>query len=181
MEVGPPGSPCRRRSQTTAVSCRSRAGVGSDCGHGSPRAGQVSDEKTNVREPLLTHRKFSRRHRNRGWSWLPGQTRSPSGGVLSQGAACSWPWRCPVYRWRELVAGAGREGENLSPRYRRSALLSRASRGRTPGGNHHKGQSTDARHRGGPARTSDEGAVMALERRGRAGQVVQRSTPRGMS
>ena len=32
MEVGPPGSPCRRRAQTTAVSCRSRAGVGSSPG-----------------------------------------------------------------------------------------------------------------------------------------------------
>ena len=52
MEVGPPGSPCRRRSQTAAVSCRSRAGVGSDCGKGPPRAGQVCDEKTNVSEPL---------------------------------------------------------------------------------------------------------------------------------
>ena len=29
------------------------------------------------------------------------------------------PWRCPVYRWRELVAGAGMEQENLSSRYRR--------------------------------------------------------------
>ncbi len=29
-----------------------------------------------------------------------------------------WPWWCPVYRWRELVAGAGMELENLSPRYR---------------------------------------------------------------
>ena len=27
------------------------------------------------------------------------------------------PWRCPVYRWRELVAGAGMEQENLSSRY----------------------------------------------------------------
>jgi len=23
------------------------------------------------------------------------------------------PWRCPVYRWRELIAGAGMEQENL--------------------------------------------------------------------
>jgi hypothetical protein len=30
-----------------------------------------------------------------------------------------WPWRCPVYRWRELVAGADREQENLSSRYGR--------------------------------------------------------------
>ena len=41
---------------------------------------------------------------------------------------------------------------------------------------HREGQSTDARHRGGPARNSDEGAVMALERRGRAGQVTQMPT-----
>jgi hypothetical protein len=54
------------------------------------------------------------------------------------------------------------------------------SRGRTVSGEHRKRQST-ARHRDGPARISDEGLVMRLERRGRAGQVTQRSTPRGMS
>ena len=27
-------------------------------------------------------------------------------------------WRCPVYRWRELVVGAGMEQENLSSRDR---------------------------------------------------------------
>ena len=56
MKVGPSGSPSRRRSQTAAVSCRSRAGVGNDCGEGPPSAGQVSDEKANMCEPLLTHR-----------------------------------------------------------------------------------------------------------------------------
>jgi len=56
MGVGPPGSPCRRRAQTAAVSCRSRAGVGSDCGKGSLAAGQVRNEKTNKVEPLLTRR-----------------------------------------------------------------------------------------------------------------------------
>jgi hypothetical protein len=66
MEVGPPGSPCRRRSQTAAVSCRSRAGVGSDCGKGPLSAGQVCDEKTNVSKPLMTHRNGYRWHRNRG-------------------------------------------------------------------------------------------------------------------
>ena len=57
MEGGPPGSPCRRRSQTATVSFRSRAGVGSDCGEGPLPAGQVGDEKTNVSKPLMTHRK----------------------------------------------------------------------------------------------------------------------------
>ena len=41
------------------------------------------------------------------------------GRALSQGAGCVLPWWRPVYRWRELVAGAGMEQENLSPRYRR--------------------------------------------------------------
>ena len=52
-------------------------------------------------------------------------------------------------------------------------------RGRTSRGQDRVGKSTDARHRGGPARSSDEGSVMGLERRGRAGQVTQMSTPRG--
>ena len=60
-----------------------------------------------------------------------------------------------------------------------SALWS--SRGRTTSGENRKRQSTDARHRDGPARSSDEGLVMRLERRGRAGQVTHRSTPRGRS
>ena len=72
MEVGPPGSPCRRRSQTAAVSCRSRAGVGSDCGKGSLSAGQVCDEKTNVCEPLLTHRNHPKMASKPGVGELPG-------------------------------------------------------------------------------------------------------------
>ena len=76
MKVGPSGSPSRRRSQTAAVSCRSRAGVGNDCGEGPPSAGQVSDEKANMCEPLLTHREIQRWHRNRGRCTTPGQGRA---------------------------------------------------------------------------------------------------------
>jgi len=184
MEVGSPGSPNRRRTQTTAVSCRSRAGVGSDCGEGSLSAGQVSNEKTNRVEPLLTHRNVERWHRNRGLWVFPGQRRA-AWRALSQGAACVLPWRCPVYRWRELVAGADMEQENLSSRYRRpvdgARLVPWVARGRTPSGRNRKGQSTDARHRGGPARSSDEGPVMGLEPRGRAGQVTQTPTRKGRS
>ncbi len=59
MEDGPLGSPCRRGAQTAVVSCRSKAGVGSDYGNGPLSAGQVCDEKTNMVEPLLTHRKIT--------------------------------------------------------------------------------------------------------------------------
>jgi len=170
-----------RRAQTAAVSCRSRAGVGSDCGKGPQAAGQVCDGKTNGSEPLLTHRKPSRRHRNRGRSQAPGQRRADAC-AGSQGAACMLPWWCPVLRWREPVAGAGMEQENLSPRNRRpgraGVARSLAARGRTPSGGHREGQST-AGHRGGPARSSGEGPVTGLERRGRAGQITLRSTLRG--
>ncbi len=142
-------------------------------------AGQVCDGKTNVCETLLTHRNASRWHRNRGRSQAPGQRRT-AGCVLSQGAACMLPWRCPVSRWREPVAGAGMEKENLSPRYRRPGGPSGSpvARGRAPSGGNREGSST-AGHRGGPACSSDEGPVMGLERRGRAGQVTLMSTLRG--
>jgi hypothetical protein len=96
MEVGPPGSPCRRRSQTTAVSCRSRAGVGSDCGEVPRSAGQVGDEKMNVCEPLLTHREKSRWHRNRGLWVVPGQRRALVGVPSAGGrpACCPGGARC---------------------------------------------------------------------------------------
>ena len=55
------------------------------------------------------------------------------------------------------------------------------SKGRSPGGQGHRGESTDARHRGGPARSSDEGPVMGSEPRGWAGQVTHQSTLRGRS
>src|ERR1035437_9355348 len=105
---------------------RSRAVVVSVSGKGPARPGQVSDEKTNMCKPLQTHRKFSRRRRNRGLDLAlgtKGEWGTPS--PLSQGAACVWPWWRPVYRWRELLAGAGMEQENLSPRNRRSVEMER--------------------------------------------------------
>ena len=48
---------------------------------------------------------------------------APMGRSFSQGVACVLPWWCPVYRWRELVVGAGVEQENLSLRYRLGRLV----------------------------------------------------------
>ena len=158
------------------VSCRSKAGVGSDYGNGSLSAGQVCDGKTNVVEPLLTHRKTIDsiatgvgaylRESTMLWAWC------------SQRAACLSLWRCSVLRWRELVVGAGMEEENLWSRYRRPSCGAGgplAARGRTLGGRNRLGQST-ARRRGGPARISVEGPVMGLERRGRASQLTRMPT-----
>src|SRR5215213_8039593 len=47
-------------------------------------------------------------------------------------------------------------------------VCSLVTRGRTTSGDGREWQSTDAGHRGGPVRSSDEGPVMGLERRGRA-------------
>ena len=87
----------------------------SDCGKGPLSAGQVCDEKTNMCEPLLTHRKNNDGIET-GDGGGPRDKGAPVRRALSQGAACVLAWRCPVYRWRELVAGAGMEQENLSPR-----------------------------------------------------------------
>jgi hypothetical protein len=58
---------------------RLRAGVVSVAVEVPRRAGQVCDEKTNVCEPLLTHRKRKRRHRNRILWVGPGQRRAIRG------------------------------------------------------------------------------------------------------
>ena len=73
------------------------------------------------------------------------------------------------------------EQENLSSRYRRPVgeVCSLAAAGRTPTGRNREGQSTDARHRGGPARSSGEGPVVGVERRGWADQVSPLVNPSG--
>jgi hypothetical protein len=110
---------------------------------GPPRVGQVSDEKTNVCEPLLTHRKNEQRHQNRGMWDVPGMT-AHLRCVLSQEATCVLSWWCPVYRWRELVVGAGMEQENLSFRYRWPVEMGvvgpLVTRGRTRSGGSTKGR-----------------------------------------
>ena len=55
---------------------RLRAGVVSVAVEVPRVAGQVCDEKTNVCEPLLTHRNKQRRHRNRTVWGVPGQRRT---------------------------------------------------------------------------------------------------------
>ena len=97
---------------------RLRAGVVSVAVEGPLSAGQVCDEKTNVCEPLLTHRKNRTMASKPGLSGVPGMKARPMWRALSQAVACVLAWRCPVYRWRELVVGAGMEQENLSSRYR---------------------------------------------------------------
>ena len=92
----------------------------------------MCDEKTNVCEPLLTHRNVVMASKPGKYTAL-GERRAVRRG-RSQAAACVLAWWCPVYRWRELVAGAGMEQENLSSRYRLGRSLDgRSSPGRREG------------------------------------------------
>jgi hypothetical protein len=164
------GSPNRRDVMSV------NAGVGSDHGNGSLSAGQVCDEKTNMVEPLLTHRKTTAASQP-GSVHIPGRA-SRDWVWCSQRTACVSLWWCSVLRWRELVVGAGMEQENLclEPSAWGSGVGGPwAAKGRTLGGRNRLGQST-AGCRGGPARISVESPVMGLERRGRAGQLARRPT-----
>jgi hypothetical protein len=177
MEVGPPGSPCRRGAQTAGVSCRSKAGWEATPEKGPLLAGQVCDEKMNVVEPLLTHRNGMMASQP-GSGICSGRAACPRA-CGSQRTACVSFWWCPVLRWHELVVGAGMEQENLCLDTVGHGVWVLDgpvdARGRTLGGRNRSGQST-ARRRGGPARSSVDGPVMGLERRGRAGQLTQRPT-----
>src|SRR5215468_3010349 len=108
---------------------------------------RVRLREASASEPSMNCRKRIRRCQNRGVTLPPGSVR---GDVLIL------PERHPAYRRREAQPGSCTERENLSLR----------CQGRRPSGAHRKDQSTEAEHRGGAARSRDEGCVMELDRRG---------------
>ena len=79
----------------------------------------------------------------------------PSSGI-SLGDALRLPKRHPACRRREAQSGSCTERENLAC----------DAKGKGASGSHREAESTDAEHRGGAARSRDEGAVMELDRRG---------------
>ena len=80
--------------------------------------------------------------------------------------------RHPACRRREARPGSCMERENLAG----------DAKGKGASGSNREAESTDAPERGGLPRSSDEGSVMGLERRGRViavdlGQPVRREEP----
>jgi len=80
--------------------------------------------------------------------------------------------RHPACRRREARPGSGVERENLAG----------DAKGKGASGSNREAKSTEAPERGGLPRSSDEGSVMELERRGRVtavdlGQPVRRDEP----
>src|SRR6516225_4742545 len=83
----------------------------------------------------------------------------PSSGI-SSGDALILPERHPACRRREARPGFRMERENLC------FATSEDVKGQAASGPNREGESTEARRRGGAARSSVEGPVMGLERRG---------------
>src|SRR5262252_8419235 len=82
----------------------------------------------------------------------------PSSGI-SSGDALILPERHPACRRREARPGFRTERENLC------FVTSDDVKGQAASGSNREGESTEAGHRGGAARSSVEGPVMGLERR----------------
>ena len=97
----------------------------------------------------------------------------PSSGI-SSGDVLILTERHPACRQHEARSGSGTERENLAG----------DGKGKGASGYHHEAESTDAPERGGLPRSSDEGPVMGLERRGQAivadlGQRVRQGFAQG--
>ena len=75
--------------------------------------------------------------------------------------------RHPACRQREARSGSGTERENLAG----------DAKGKGTSGSNREAESTDAPERGGLPRSSDEGPVMGLERRGWV--IAERRAPPG--
>ena len=91
---------------------------------------------------------------------------------ISLGDVLILPERHPACRRREARPGFGTERENLAG----------DGKGKGTSGSNREAESTDAPERGGLPRSSDEAAVMAVERRGWViavdlGQPVRREEP----
>ena len=143
-------------------------------GHGALSARQVWITKASESEPPLKCRKRIGDIQNRGRVIAPGRVwREP----------VDWPGGCPAWMvarawsglWcgtREPVAPMGRPGQ-WSGLGLRLVVWSE-----NPKQQICEGESSDAGHRGGPDRSSCEGPVMGLERRGRV-VLVSLATNRG--
>jgi hypothetical protein len=141
---------------------RSRVVVVSVVGKVTPRAWQVWITKANASKPLVKCRKSIGDIKTRACDWFWDE----SGGCLLTGQVVSG---MKVARaWSGLLCGTW-EPVAPCPRVASGACIGLRSfvEARTPSSRNCEGESSDAGHRGGPTRSSDEGPVMGLERRGR--------------
>ena len=149
---------------------RSRAGVVSAAGDVSLLAGQVCDEKTNMCEPLLTHRNETTMASKPGSVGGPGTKARHGGPSVGELAVCGpGGARCiggvsssQALAWNRRTCRPDRDGRCFWPREGEPQAANTAS-GRVP----MRGTGADR------PRSSGEGPVMGPERRGRAVQGRQ--------
>ncbi len=142
----PPGAAVQAEASNHPLLLCSRGMVVSELGKGRARPCQVWIAELNASEPLMTCRKHRDDVKTGGLSL----SRDESGGHLFTVRAASGMKAARTRSWLlcgtwEPVAPMRRENRKRRPRER---------------------ESTDAGHRGGPPRSSGEGPVMGLERRG---------------
>jgi hypothetical protein len=121
----------------------------------------VGLEETNASEPLMTCRNVCNRRRNRDLDFYP--------------ASKGWgePADCPP--------GVRHEGGvtlRQAP-IRNTGTCRPDVKGETQAVSRRKGLSTDAGHRGGDARSREEGPVMGLDRRGVVIRLYSADNPKG--
>ena len=147
-------------------------------GKGVLSARQVQITKASESEPPMKCRKRIGDIRNRGRVIAPGGAwRGPA----------DWPGGCPAWMvaraWSGLLCGTG-EPVALFGRPASGAVLACGWSSESENSKQQicEGESSCAGHRGGPSRSSGEGPVMGLERRGRvvrAGFQVNRGDVEG--
>jgi hypothetical protein len=144
MGVWPPGAGLRGQAPNHPMLLRLNGVVVSD-GEKADLIRQVSDEKMSVSESLRTHRK--------GFQMLSKRVCSRNTRT-SVDVTCLRSTRQPVFRRHELITGLDSERGNLPWGVKGKPQVFKTTRAKT-----------NTHDRGGVARSSDEGAVMALERR----------------
>jgi len=142
----PPGAGLQGQASNPSMLLRLRDVVVSDGAKGGGLRRQVCAEKMSASEPLMTHRN--------GFQTLSKRARV-SDARTSVDATCLRSTRQPVYRRHELSIGFDTERGNLAWDVKGNPQVAHTTR-----------ENTDAQDRGGAARSSDEAAVMAVERRG---------------
>lgn len=144
MGVWPPDACLQGLASNHPMLLRPKVVVVSD-GEKADLIRQVSDEKVSASEPLMTHRN--------GFQLLPKRVAVGSARISVDVTCLRSTWQ-PVYRRHELITGLDTERGNLTWDAKRKDQVVTAVR-----------PNTNVQVRGGAVRSSDEEAVIALERR----------------
>jgi len=143
--VWPPDACLQGLASNHPMLLRSKVVVVSD-GEKADLIRQVRDEKVSASEPLMTHRN--------AFQLLSKRAEACTARISVDVTCLRSTWQ-PVFRRHESITGLGVERGNLPWGVKGKSQVATTTRA-----------NTKTHGRGGAARSSDEGAVMALERRG---------------